>query len=195
MSSEATKYGKRAVNRIVVGLEFMLIFGLVGGLAVFLLSVPLTGDIRDLASGIEQIDSNTVAGFGIIIWWALSTLIIASIATFIVVKWRMLIPFKNVEHAPDIPQKTFIITFLVLGAIISFLFWLTNQFLGFFGTQLSAVDIGRIGQALLAGDFTTLFVGMIFALIAGTLVIAVVNSTSKVQKAEEDIGLPKSAQV
>jgi len=191
MSSEVTKLGKRAVNRIVVGILFLIIFGLVGGLAIFLLGVPLTGDVRDLAMGIETIDEDFIQAFGIILWFAVSTLLIAGIATFIVVKFRLLIPFKKVESQPDIPRRTFIITFIILGAIISFLFWLTNQFLGFFGTDLSAVDIGRIGQALLEGDFTTLFVGLIFALIAGTIVIAVVNRTGKFQKAGEDVGLPK----
>lgn len=191
MSKEATKIGKKAVNRIVVGLLFMIIFGLVGGLAIFLLGVPLTGDIRDLATGIEALDENLATGLGTILWFAVSTLLIAGIAILVVVKFRLLVPFKSVETQPDIPRRTFIITFIILGAIISFLFWLTNQLLGFFGTDLSAVDIGRIGQALVEGDFNTLFVGLIFALIAGTIVIWVVNRTSKFQKAEEDVGLPK----
>ncbi len=62
MSSEAKKIGKKAVNRIVVGILFMIIFGLVGGLAIFMLGVPLTGDVRDLATGIEQIDENLTTG-------------------------------------------------------------------------------------------------------------------------------------
>lgn len=191
MSSEATKIGKKAVNRIVVGILFMIIFGLVGGLAIFLLGVPLTGDIRDLATGIEAIDDNLATGLGTILWFAVSTLLIAGIAILVVVKLKLLVPFKSVEKDVDLPKRTFIITFVILGAIISFLFWLTNQFLGFFGTELSAVDIGRIGQALVEGDFNTLFVGLIFALIAGTIVIWVVNRTAKFQKAEEDVGLPK----
>ena len=196
MSSEAvTKAGKKALNRIIIGIEFMIIFGLAGGLAVYLLGVPLTGDVRDLGAGIEAIDENIGTGFAIMLWWLVSTLLIAGIATFIVVKWRLLVPFKDVEKTPDVPKKTFIITFIILGAIISFLFWLTNQFLGFFGTELSSVDIGKIAVSITQGDFTTLFVGLIFALIAGTIVIAVVSATTRIQKAEEDIGLPKSAQV
>jgi len=191
MSKEVTRIGKKAVNRIVVGILFMIIFGLVGGLAIFLLGVPLTGDIRDLATGIEAIDENLATGLGTILWFAVSTLLIAGIAILVVVKLKLLVPFKSVEKEPDLPKRTFIITFIILGAIISFLFWLTNQFLGFFGTELSAVDIGRIGQALVDGDFNTLFVGLIFALIAGTIIIWVVNRTAKFQKAEEDVGLPK----
>ena len=192
MSSEIKDLGKKAVNRIVVGILFMIIFGLVGGLAIFLLGVPLTGDVQDLATGIEAIDENIVAGLGIIFWFAVSTIIIAIIATLIVVKFKFLQPFKSVDKEPDIPRRTFIITFITLGAIISFLFWVTNQFLGFFGTQLSAVDIGRIGEAIVQGDLTTLFVGLIFALIAGTIVVAVVNRTGSIQKAEGDLGLPET---
>ena len=191
MSKEVTRIGKKAVNRIVIGIEFMIIFGLAGGLAIFLLGVPLTGDLGDLATGIDLIDENIGTGLGIIFFWALSTLIIAGIATFLVVKFRLLIPFKSVDDVPDVPKRTFIITFIILGAIISFLFFLANQALGFFGTGLSAVDIGRIFTALVEGDFTTFFVGLIFALIAGTIVVAVVNRTTRFQKASEDVGLPE----
>jgi hypothetical protein len=191
MSKEVTRIGKKAVNRIVIGIEFMVIFGLAGGLAIFLLGVPLTGDLGDLATGIDLIDENIGTGLGIIFFWALSTLIIAGIATFLVVKFRLLIPFKSVDEEPDVPKKTFIITFIILGAIISFLFFIANQVLGFFGTGLSAVDIGRIFTALVEGDFTTFFVGIIFALIAGTIVVAVVNRTTRFQKASEDVGLPE----
>lgn len=190
MSSDVTKIGKKAVNRIVVGVLFMIIFGLVGGLAIFLLGVPLTGDIRDLATGIEAIDENIASGLGIIFWFAVSTLLIAGIATLVVMKLRFLQPFKNVDKEPDIPRRTFIVTFIILGAIISFLFWIANQLLGLFGTQLSAVDIAKIGEAIVSGDIATFAVGLIFALIAGTIVVAVVNRTSSFQKAGSDVGLP-----
>ncbi len=191
MSKEVTKIGKKAVNRIVIGIEFMIIFGLAGGLAIFLLGVPLTGDLSDLATGIELIDENIGTGLGVIFFWALSTIIIGAIGIFLVVKFRLLIPFKSVDEVPDVPKRTFLITFIILGAIISFLFFVVNQALGFFGTALSAVDIGRVFTSLVEGDFTTFFVGIIFALIAGTVVVAVVNRTSKFQKASEDVGLPE----
>ena len=193
MSGEIRKFGERAVNRIVVGILFLIIFGITGGVAVFLLGVPLRGDIADLGTGISNI--GTAQGFGIILWWAVSTLIIAGIAILSVTKLRALMPFKNVEHQPDIPQKTFIITAVVLGAIISLLVFLANSILGIFKTNLTSVDIVKIYNALVTGDLTTLFVGLIFAMIVGTIVVAVANKTSSIQKAEEDIGLPKSARV
>jgi len=78
MSGEIAKIGKRAVNRIAVGILFLIIFGITGGVAVFLLGVPLRGDIADLGAGISNIW--TAQGFGIVLWWAVSTLIIAGIA-------------------------------------------------------------------------------------------------------------------
>ncbi len=113
MSSEVKKIGKKAVNRIVVGILFMIVFGLVGGLAIFLLGVPLTGDVRDLATGIEGLDEDLGQALGIILWFAVSTLIIAGIAILVVVKFRLLVPFKSVEKEPDIPKRTFIITFII----------------------------------------------------------------------------------
>ena len=192
MSSDVTKIGKKAVNRIVVGILFMIIFGLVGGLAIFLLQVPLTGDVRDLATGIEAIDTNIVSGLAIIFWFAVSTLAIAGIATFVVAKLRFLQPFKGVDKEPDLPRKTSIVTYIILGAIISFLFWVTNQLLGLFGTQLSAVDIAKIGESIVSGQLAIFAVGLIFALIAGSIVVAVVNRSTSFQKAGEDVGLPNT---
>lgn len=193
MSGEIAKIGKRAVNRIAVGILFLIIFGITGGVAVYLLGIPLRGDIADLGTGISNI--YTAQGFGIVLWWAVSTLIIAGIAILSVTKLRALMPFKSVEEQPDIPQKTFIVTAIVLGAIISALIYITNSFLGIFRTNLSAVDISAIYQALITGDLNTLFVGLIFAMIVGTIIVAVANRTRSIQKAEEDLGLPKSAQV
>jgi len=193
MSKEVTTLGKRAVNRLVVGIMFLIIFGLVGGLAVFLLGVPLRGDIQDLGAGIAGL--NTIQGLGQILWWAVSALLVAGIAIFLVTRARFLFIFKKVEEEPDIPRKTFIITFLVLGAIISFLFFLANSLLQIFGTDLSAVDIQKIFDALVAGDFMTLFVGLIFAIIVGTIIVAVANRTGSVQEAEEALGLPEKAKV
>jgi len=189
MVGEVTKTAKKAVNRLVVGLLFLIIFGLIGGLSIYLLGVPLTGDLQDLASGIENL--NSLEGFGQIIWWVVSVLVIAFVAIFLVARQGFLIPFKSVEAKPDIPKRTFLITAIILGAIIVFLFWLTNQVLRIFGTDLSATDVVVIFNALVSGDFTTLFVGLLFAIIVGTIVVFVANRTGSIQKAEGDLGLPK----
>ncbi len=189
MVGEIKKTAERAVNRLVIGVLFLIIFGLVGGLAVFILGVPLSGDVQDLGAGIENI--NSLAGFGQIIWWVASTLIIAGIAIFLVQRMGFLIPFKKVEGKPDIPKRTFIITAIILGAVISFLFFLANSVLRIFGADLSATDIQKIFNALIEGDFMTLFVGLLFAIIVGTIVVAVANRTASFQKAGQDVGLPE----
>ncbi len=192
MSDEVKTLGKRAVNRLIVGIMFLIIFGLVAGLALFLIGQPLLTDLGDLAIGIENIAS--LEGLGQIVLWGISALIIAGIAIVLVAKARFLFVFGKADKPPDIPRKTFIVTFLILGAIIMFLFFLANSLLGFFGTDLSEVDIIRIVEALATGDLQTLFVGLIFAIIIGTIVVAVVNRTSTFQKATEDAGLPKKLQ-
>lgn len=189
MVDEIQKTAKRAVNRLVIGLLFLIVFGLVGGLSAFLLGVPIRGDVQDLGAGIANLTS--FAGFGQIIWWVVSTLIIAFIAIFLVQRMGFLVPFKGVESKPDIPKRTFIITAIILGAVISFLFFLANSVLRIFGTDLSATDVVRIFDALVAGDFVTLFVGLLFAIIVGTIVVAVANRTGSFQKAGQDVGLPE----
>jgi len=188
MVDEVTKTAKRAVNRLFIGVLFLIIFGLVGGISAFLLGVPIRGDVQDLGAGIANL--NTFAGFGQIIWWVVSTLIIAFIAIFLVARMGFLVPFKGIEAKPDIPRRTTIITAIILGAVISFLFFLANSVLRIFGTDLSATDVLVIFNALIEGDFVTLFVGLLFAIIVGTIVVAVANRTGSFQKAGQDVGLP-----
>jgi hypothetical protein len=192
MSDEVKTLGKRAINRLIVGIAFLIIFGLVAGLALFLVGVPLSTDLGDFALGIENIAS--LEGLGQIAWWAISALIIAGIAIILVTKARFLFVFGKADKPADIPRRTFI-TILILGAIIMFLFFVANSLLSFFGTDLNAVDIVRIGEALASGDLQTLFVGLILAIIVGTIVVAVANRAGTFQKAEEDAGLPKKFKV
>ena len=192
MSDEVKTLGKRAVNRLIVGVMFLIIFGLVAGLAIFLVGVPLSTDLGDFAIGIENIAS--LEGLGQIIWWGISALIIAFIAIILVTRARFLFVFGKADKPADIPRRTFIITFIILGAIIMLLFFVANSLLSFFGTELSDVDIIRIGTALAEGDIQTLVVGLIFAIIVGTIVVAVANRAGSFQKATEDAGLPKKLQ-
>jgi len=192
MSDEVKTLGKRAVNRLIVGIAFLIIFGLVVGLSIFLIGVPLSTDLGDLAIGLENIAS--LEGLGQIALWAISALVIAFIGIILVTKARFLFVFGKADRPPDIPRRTFIITILILGAIIMLLFFIANSLLSFFGTELSDVDIVRTAQALAEGDLQTLFVGLIFAIIVGTIVVAVANRAGQFQKAEEDAGLPKKLQ-
>jgi len=186
---EGVKAGKFLANRLFLGIEFLVLYGLAGGIAGWLLGVQLTGNVQDLASGISNI--NSLQGFGQIIWFAVSTLVIAGIAITLAKYKRYLTPFKKIEGEADIPKKVTIVTAIVLGAIISFLLWITSIIVGIFGQSLSSTDIRVIYDALIAGDMVGLFVGLIFAVIVGIIVIGVANRTSKVEDITEDAGINK----
>lgn len=179
------------VNRLVLGIIFLILFGVVGGIVALLFSLPLTGDVEDLGVGLLTLGDDPLTGFGLIIFWAFSTLIIAGIALFIAGKKKLLVPFKRVEKDADIPRNVTVVTAIVLGGIISFLLFLANRLLNIFGQDLSATDIQLIGQALLDGDFTTLFVGLIFAVIVGTIVIFVADRARDVGELTEKAGINK----
>lgn len=179
------------INRLVLGILFLILFGVVGGIVTLLFSLPLTGDIADLSTGFMVLGDDPATGFGLIIFWALSTLIIAGIALLIAGKKKLFVPFKRVEKDADIPKGVTVVTAIVLGGIISFLFFLTNRLLSIFGTDLSATDITVIGQALLDGDFNTLFLGLIFAIIVGTIVVFVADRTRDVKGLAEKAGIDK----
>ena len=54
-------------NRLVYGFVFAFSYQIVIGIATSLLSIPLTGNIQDLISGVEQIESSQ--GPWLIVWW------------------------------------------------------------------------------------------------------------------------------
>ena len=179
------------INRLVLGVIFLILFGVVGGIVALLFSIPLTGDIADLGTGLSVLGEDPLTGFGLIIFWALSTLIIAGIAILIAGKKKLFVPFKRVEKDADIPKGVTVVTAIVLGGIISFLLFLANRLLNIFGSDLSAGDITVLGTALLEGDFTTLFLGLIFAIIVGTIVIFVADRTRDVKGLAEKAGIDK----
>jgi len=179
------------INRMVLGILFLILFGTVGGIVTLLFSIPLRGDISDLGTGFMAIGTDPLTGFGLIVYWALSTLIIAGIALVIAGKKKLLVPFKRVEKDSDIPKGVTVVTAIVLGAIISFLFFLVNRLLAIFGTDLSASDVVKIGNALLAGDFTTLFIGIIFATIVGTIFVFVADREKDVKELTEKAKIDK----
>jgi len=191
MAGTLREKAELGVNRLVLGIIFLVLFGVVGGIVALLFSLPLTGDVEDLGVGLLILGDDPLTGFGLIIFWAFSTLIIAGIALFIAGKKKFLVPFKRVEKDADIPRNVTVVTAIVLGGIISFLLFLANRLLNIFGQDLSATDIQVIGQALLDGDFTTLFVGLIFAVIVGTIVIFVADRARDVKELTEKAGIDK----
>ncbi|HXW02708.1 MAG TPA: magnesium and cobalt transport protein CorA, partial [Nitrosarchaeum sp.] len=70
------------INRVTIGFIFAFIYQIVVGIATSVLSLPLTGNIQDLISGIEQIHGEQ--GFLFILWWIISTVIITAIVLFLI---------------------------------------------------------------------------------------------------------------
>ncbi len=173
-------------NRLVYGFTFAFLYQIVIGIATSLLSLPLTGNIQDLISGVEQIDSNE--GPWLVAWWIASTIIITVMALLIIRYKKYLSPYKG-EKDIEIPPKITALTAIIIGATISFLFFLLDTVIGFIVETGSKTDVSAIYEAALIGDFTPLVVSLIFSIIAGFIIVGVASKTSKVKEITKDIGL------
>lgn len=164
-------------NRLVLGFVFAFIYQIFVGVATSLLSLPLTGNIQDLISGIENIDSEQGAWF--IVWWIVSTIIITTIAIVIVKNRKYLYPYKN-EKNIDIPARITPVTAIVIGAIISFLFFLIDLVIGSVVKISTSTDVQAIYQAAADGNFAPLGISLVFSVVAGFVIVGVIGKTSKV---------------
>ncbi|QDI89350.1 magnesium/cobalt transporter CorA [Candidatus Nitrosopumilus sp. SW] len=173
-------------NRLVYGFVFAFLYQIIIGIATSLLSIPLTGNIQDLISGVEQIDSTQ--GPLLVVWWILSTVIITAIALLIIRYKKFMSPYKG-EANIEIPPRITAITAIIIGASISFLFFLLDSVIGLVVQPGSQTDVSAIYQAALIGDFTPLTVSIIFSIIAGFIIIGVASKTSTVKQITRDIGL------
>ncbi len=173
-------------NRLVLGFLFAFVYQIFVVVATSLLSLPLTGNIQDLISGIEQIDSAN--GIWFIAWWIISTIIITVIALVIIKNKKYLYPYKQ-EKDINIPQKITAVTAIVTGAVISFLFFLIDLVIGSIVKVNTPADVLAIYQAAAIGDFGPLTISLIFSIIAGFVIIGVVGKTSKVSEFTQEIGL------
>ena len=176
------------INRLTIGFIFASIYQIVVGIATSVFSLPLTGNIQDLISGIEKIHDEQ--GFLFILWWIISTVIITTIV-LILVKYRKYIsPYKG-EKDIDIPPKITPLTAIVIGGIISFLFFLTDLIIGVFVKAGSATDVQAIYEAAASGDFGPLLLSILFSIIAGFIVLGVAAKTSKVESLTKDMDIKK----
>ncbi|MCV0431812.1 magnesium/cobalt transporter CorA [Nitrosopumilus sp.] len=174
------------INRLVYGFVFAFLYQIVIGIATSLLSIPLTGNIQDLISGVEQIDSSS--GPLLVSWWVISTLIITTIALLIIRFKKYLSPYKG-EANIEIPPKITAVTAIIIGASISFLFFILDLIIGMMVQTGSKTDVSAIYQAALIGDFTPLYVSIIFSIIAGFIIVWVASKTSAVKEITRDFGL------
>jgi len=189
MDTSSTRAVGKFINRWWLGILFTALYGTAGFVATLIIGVGITGDVGDLGAGIENFWS--LQGFGQILWWSVSTLIIAGIAIVIVKYKKFLSPFKNEEDKTDIPKHISIVVAILLGAIISFFLWVANIILSVLGSDLSSSDIRVLIESIQEGNITLFFLFMIFSLVVGVIVVGVASRTGKLEKVADTLGINK----
>ena len=173
------------MNRLILGFVFASIYQIFVGVATSLLSLPLTGNIQDLIWGIQQIDSGQGQLF--IAWWVISTVIITTIAILIVKNKRYLSPYKQ-EKNINVPPRITPVTTTIVGAMISFLFFVIDLVTGSVVRVGDATNVQEIYQAAMVGDLVPLGISMLFSIIAGFAIVAIVSRTSRVTQIADKAG-------
>ena len=170
------------VNRLVVGFVFAFIYQALTGVATSALSIPLTGTIQDLIWGLESGDQtrSTLA----IVWWVVSTIIFTAIATQLVRFRKRISPYKG-EKNMDTPPNITIVSLIILGATMSFLFFLLDLTLG---VSSAVSDIHTIYESAISGDYGPLAISILFSVVAGFVVVGVVGRAGKVRELTRGVG-------
>lgn len=172
-------------NRLILGFVFASVYQVFVGVATSFLSLPLTGNIQDLIWGIQQIDSGQGQLF--IAWWIISTVIITTIAILIVKNKRYLSPYKQ-EKNINVPPRITPVTTTIVGAMISFLFFVVDLVTGSVVRVGEATNVQAIYHAAMAGNLVPLGISMLFSIIAGFAIVAIVSRTSRVTRIADKAG-------
>ncbi len=173
------------INRLSIGFLFAVVYQIFVASATYLLSIPLSGNISDLFLGIKKADSE---GFLLISWWIISTVIITLISLFIVKHKHYFSVYKN-EKDIDIPPKISFLTIIVIGSIISFMFFLMDSAIGIFIPSNSTADVQAIYESALDGNFIPFYFSVLFSLLTGFIIVGVAAKTSKVSKITSEFGV------
>ena len=170
------------VNRLVVGFVFAFIYQALTGVATSALSIPLTGTIQDLIWGLESGDQthSTLA----IVWWVVSTILFTAIATQLVRFRKRISPYKG-EKNMDTPPNITMVSLIILGATMSFLFFLLDLTLG---VSSAVSDIHTIYESAVSGDYGPLAISILFSVVAGFVVVGVVGRAGKVRELTRGVG-------
>lgn len=169
------------VNRLVIGFVFAFIYQAVTGAATSALSIPLTGTIQDLITGLESADQAQSAV--VILWWVISTILFTFIATQLVRHRKRISPYKgeNIDTSPKIT----IVSLLILGATMSSLFFLLDLTIG---ATVTVSSLHTIYESALQGEYEPLAISILFSIVAGFVVVGVIGRGSKVSKITRDVG-------
>ncbi len=161
------------INRLTVGFVFAFIYQALTGAATSLLSIPLTGTIQDLLWGLER--TNQTDSSWAIVWWVISTILFTTIATQLVRFRRFISPYKGEKRIYE-PLTITLPTIVILGAAMSFIFFVVDLIIG---TTTNVTDISTIYMAATTGDYGPLGISILFSLVAGFVVVGVISRASR----------------
>lgn len=193
MESMSRKLAAFVTDNFMVGLLISLLIGIAGGIAQVLLKIPLSGNLQDLFTAITMLmPPNTAMGAMTVVWWIVSTLVIGSISIFVTRNRRYFVLFDRNKQPTDMSRKRTIGGIVVLGAFLSFAFWVINTVFGYFGTGLASTDIRGIYAALIAGNIWNFAAGIAFAIVLGWLVTKV-SLSKRSEQVASDLSLSKKS--
>ncbi len=176
------------VNRLAVGFIVIVLWGLATGIALLVLGVSFRTDFQGLASGIANFWS--FEGFGQIVFWVFSALVLAGIGLIVVRHRKLLSPFKGEQIKDDLPKRTTIVVLLIIAGLITFLLFVANSVLSFIDENLATPSLIELFEALQAGQLMPIIGFVIGAMIVGIIVVAVIGSGVS-QNVAEDTGINK----
>lgn len=180
------------LNRLVYGFTFAILYQIVIGIATSLLSIPLTGNLQDLISGFQKIESEQ--GPLLVAWWIISTIIITAISLVIIRYRKYFSPYQG-EKDIEIPPKITPLTAIIIGGIISFLFFLLDSTIGAVSVASTQSDVHAIYQAAQEGNFYPFFLSIFFSIFAGFIIVGVAGKTSKVKNITEKMDFSDLAKI
>ena len=122
-----------------------------------------------------------------IAWWVISTVIITTIAILIVKNKRYLSLYKQ-EKNINVPPRITPVTTTIVGAMISFLFFVIDLVTGSVVRVGDATNVQEIYQAAMVGDLVPLGISMLFSIIAGFAIVGIVSRTSHVTQITNKAG-------
>lgn len=172
-------------NRLVVGFIFAFIYQAITGMATSALSIPLSGTLADLISGLVIADVDSDASTNIIAWWVISSVMFTMIASYLVRFRRFFSPYK--EKGIEIPPDLTLVSVVIMGVVMSALFFaldlvIENTYAG------NVSDIQTIYLEALEGSFVPLIISILFSLAAGFVVVGVIGRAAKVKAITRGIG-------
>ena len=173
-------------NRLVYGFTFAFLYQFVIGIATSLLALPLTGNLQDLIVGVSQFDAQH--GPWLVGWWIVSTIIITAMSLLIIRYKKYISPYKG-EKDIQAPPRITAVTAIIIGAIMSFLFFLLDLFIGMIPGASSSTDILAIYQSAINGDLGPLAVSIIFSISAGFIIVGVTGKTARVKQITDDMNI------